>query len=168
MKKKVYAYLHTHWDREWYRHFEEFNLRLVEVMDIVLDELKNNHAPFFYLDGQCAMLLDYLKYREEKKEEIEKLIEQKKLAIGPFYTICDSYLISFMSIVKNIDLGLKISKEFAQKEFIGYLSDIFGVSKSVFQALELKNIDKALFWRGVNPKFINNECNFLYNCIIEI
>ena len=165
MKKKVYAYLHTHWDREWYRNFEEFNLRLIEVMDIVLDELKNNRAPFFYLDGQCAMLLDYLKYREEKKEEIKGLIKQKKLAIGPFYTICDSYLISFMSMVKNLDLGLKISKEYIQKDYIGYLSDIFGVSKSIFQALELKNIDKALFWRGVNPKLINNECNFLYGNI---
>ena len=42
MKKKVYAYLHTHWDREWYRNKEEFNLRFLEVFDIVLDELKAN------------------------------------------------------------------------------------------------------------------------------
>ena len=28
MKKKVIAYLHTHWDREWYREFEVFRLRL--------------------------------------------------------------------------------------------------------------------------------------------
>ena len=24
MKKQVIAYLHTHWDREWYREFEVF------------------------------------------------------------------------------------------------------------------------------------------------
>ena len=40
MKKKVYAYLHTHWDLEWYRDKEDFNLRLLEVFDIILDELK--------------------------------------------------------------------------------------------------------------------------------
>ena len=39
MKKKVYAYLHTHWDREWYREFEEFRLRLIEVFDDVLKKL---------------------------------------------------------------------------------------------------------------------------------
>ena len=27
-KKEVIAYLHTHWDREWYREFEVFRLRL--------------------------------------------------------------------------------------------------------------------------------------------
>ena len=62
MKKRVYAYLHTHWDREWYRDKEDFNIRLLEVFDIVIDELINNRAPYFYFDGQIAALLDYLKY----------------------------------------------------------------------------------------------------------
>ena len=42
------------------------------------------------------------------------------------------------------------------------MSDIFGISNSAFWALGLKNIDKALIWRGVNPKKINNDCNFFY------
>ena len=69
MKKKVYAYLHTHWDLEWYRDKQDFTLRLLRVFDIVLDELKNNRAPFFYFDGQVGALLDYLKYRPEKKKK---------------------------------------------------------------------------------------------------
>ena len=165
MKKKVYAYLHTHWDREWYRNKEEFNLRFLEVFDIVLDELKNNRAPFFYLDGQVVALLDYLKYRPEKKEEIINLIKNKKLAIGPYFVSADSYLVDFPSMLKNLDLGLRISKEFNQKEFIGYLSDIFGVSNSIFEALRLKNIDTALIWRGVNPKKNKNKCDFIKNNI---
>ena len=39
--KKVIAYVHTHWDREWYREFEDFRLRLIEVFDEVLLALKN-------------------------------------------------------------------------------------------------------------------------------
>ena len=166
MKKQVYAYLHTHWDREWYRDKEDFNLRLLDVMDIILDELKHNKAPFFYLDGQVIALLDYLKYRPKKKEEIISLIKAQKLAIGPYFVSTDSYLTNFCSMLKNLDLGMKISKEFGQKKnYIGYMSDIFGISNSIFEALKLKNIDKALIWRGVNPKKINNNCNFIKNDI---
>lgn len=165
MKKRVFAYLHTHWDREWYRDKEDFNLRLLDVMDIVLDELKENKAPFFYLDGQVSALLDYLKYRKDKKEEIISLIKAKKLAIGPYFVSADSYLVSFCTMLKNLDLGIEISKAFSQKDYIGYMSDIFGISNSAFLALKLKNIDKTLIWRGVNPKKINNNCNFIKNNI---
>ena len=126
MKKQVFAYLHTHWDREWYRDKEDFNLRFLEVFDIVLDELKHNKAPFFYLDGQIIALLDYLKYRPEKKEEIISLIKANKLAIGPYFVSADSYLVNFISMLKNLDLGIEISNSLGQKEYIGYLSDIFG------------------------------------------
>ena len=37
MKKKVIAYLHTHWDREWYREYEVFRIRLLRVFDNVLN-----------------------------------------------------------------------------------------------------------------------------------
>ncbi len=59
MKKTVYAYLHTHWDREWYRDKEDFNIRLQNVFDIVLDELNSKRASFFKLDGQVSALIDY-------------------------------------------------------------------------------------------------------------
>ena len=165
MKKRVYAYLHTHWDREWYRDKEDFNLRFIDVFDIVLDELKNNRAPFFYLDGQVIALLDYLKIKPNRKEEIVQLVKDNKLAIGPYHVSADTYLVNFCSMLKNLELGLKVSKEFKQKEFIGYLSDVFGISNSAFNALNLKNIDKALIWRGVNPKKIKNKCNFIKNNI---
>ncbi len=165
MKKLVYAYLHTHWDREWYRDKEDFNLRFLDVFDIVLDELKKENAPFFYLDGQVIALLDYLKFRKERLQEVLYFIKNKKLAIGPYFVSADSYLINFCSMLKNLDIGMKISSEFFQKDFIGYMSDIFGVSNSAFLALKEKNIDKALIWRGVNPKSIKNNCNFIKNDI---
>ncbi len=165
MKKTVFAYLHTHWDREWYRDKEDFNLRLLEVFDIVLDELKKDNAPFFYFDGQVIALLDYLKFRKSKLQEVLYFIKNKKLAIGPYFVSADSYLVNFCSMLKNLDIGMKISKDYGQKDFIGYMSDIFGVSKSAFLALERKNIDKALIWRGVNPRLINRNCNFLKNNI---
>jgi mannosylglycerate hydrolase len=84
MKKQVIAYLHTHWDREWYRTYEEFNLRLIEVMDEILDELECGAAPCFYLDGQVSALESYSKFRDKNLERVKKLIAAKKLFIGPF------------------------------------------------------------------------------------
>ena len=50
--KKVIAYVHSHWDREWYREFEEFRLRLIEVFDEIIIALKKGDLPVFYFDGQ--------------------------------------------------------------------------------------------------------------------
>ena len=79
--KKVYAYIHTHWDREWYREFEEFRLRLVEVIDDVLKKLSNNEIPAFYFDGQTSALDDYLEIRPENEELIKNFIKEKRLFI---------------------------------------------------------------------------------------
>ena len=165
MKKQVYAYVHTHWDMEWYRDKEDFDIRLVDVVDGVINELENNNLPFFYFDGQVIALLNYLKIKPENEKVILKLIKEKKLAIGPFYVSADTYLTSFISMLKNIETGKKYSKIFGENDFIGYICDVFGISNSIFEALKLSNINKAVIWRGVNPKKIKNCCNFIKNNI---
>ena len=92
MVKHVIAYFHTHWDREWYREFETFRIRLLSVFDNVLDMLSQNKIPSFYFDGQVSALLDYLELRPEKENIVRKFIKEKKLFIGPFYNIVDEYL----------------------------------------------------------------------------
>lgn len=148
-KKKVIAYLHTHWDREWYREFEVFRLRLLRVFDNVLNLLEQNKIPSFYFDGQVVALLDYLKMRPEKEKLVKKLIKNKKLFIGPFYCLVDEFLTDDTCFRKNLEIGLKISKEFGCKDFIGYFADTFGHSKSIPNILKDYNIDKAMVWRGV-------------------
>lgn len=148
-KKPVIAYLFTHWDAEWYRTADSFNVRLVEIFDKVLFELINNKAPSFYFDGQVYALLNYLKFRPEKKNLIKKLIKEKKLFIGPFFASADSFLVSGASLIRNLETGLKISNSFGCKNFLGYLSDTFGHSKSIFKILNIFNIENAVIWRGV-------------------
>ena len=148
MKKTVIAYLHTHWDREWYREFEVFRLRLLRVFDNVLELLENNKIPSFYFDGQVGALLDYLEIRPEKEKLIRKLIAEKKLFIGPFYTLIDEFLTDRTVFEKNLEIGLKISKDFGCTDFIGYFADTFGHSKNVPQILKKFGIDKCVVWRG--------------------
>ena len=148
MKKQVIAYLHTHWDREWYREFEVFRLRLLRVFDNVLDMLENNKIPSFYFDGQVSALLDYLEIRPEKEPLIRKLISEKKLYIGPCYTLVDEFLTDKTVFEKNLKIGLRISKDFGCTDFIGYLADTFGHSQNIPKIFKKFGIDKCVVWRG--------------------
>lgn len=148
MKKTVIAYLHTHWDREWYREFEVFRLRLLRVFDNILDLLENNKIPSFYFDGQVSALLDYLEIRPEKEEQIRKFIKEKKLFIGPCYTLVDEFLTDRTAFTKNLEIGLKISKDFGCTNFIGYLADTFGHSQNIPKIFKEFGIDKCVVWRG--------------------
>lgn len=148
-KKRVVAYLHSHWDREWYREFEVFRLRLLRVFDNVLELLEREEIPSFYFDGQVAALLDYLELRPEKEQLVRELIIDKKLFIGPFYTLVDEFLTDGICFCKNLEIGLKIAREFGCEDFIGYFADTFGHSRNIPEILKEFDIDKAIVWRGV-------------------
>lgn len=160
MKKKVIAYLHTHWDREWYREFEVFRLRLLNVFDNVLDLLENWRIPCFYFDGQTSAIEDYLEMRPEKEELVRKLIKQKKLFIGPCYTLVDEFLTDGICFRKNLEIGLEYARNLGCTDFLGYFADTFGHSKNIPAILNEFGIDKAVVWRGC-PDEIPSE--FLFN-----
>ena len=101
MSKEVRAYLHTHWDREWYREFEIFRMRLLRVFDNILDMLSENMIPSFYFDGQVSALDDYLEMRPEKRELVLTLIRQKRLFIGPFFCLVELLFMFFYCVNVN-------------------------------------------------------------------
>ena len=148
MKKQVIAYLHTHWDREWYREYEVFRMRLLRVFDNVLDLLDTNKIPCFYFDGQVSALLDYLEIRPEKEKLIRTLIRTKKLFIGPFYCLIDEFLTDRLCFEKNLEMGMQTAINFGCSDFIGYLPDTFGHSQNVPDILRDFGIDKVIVWRG--------------------
>ncbi|MDD3436337.1 MAG: hypothetical protein PHC64_04200 [Candidatus Gastranaerophilales bacterium] len=162
MKKKVIAYLHTHWDREWYREFEVFRLRLLNVFDNVLNMLEKGEIPCFYFDGQTSAIEDYLELNPEKEKLIRTLIKQKKLFIGPCYTLVDEFLTDGICFRKNLEIGLKYAKSLGCQDFLGYFADTFGHSKNIPLILKEFGIDKAVVWRGC-PDVIPSE--FIFNGI---
>ena len=148
MKKTVIAYLHTHWDREWYREYEVFRIRLLKVFDNVLDLLEAQQIPCFYFDGQTSALQDYLEIRPEKFNLVKKLIQEKRLFIGPFFTLVDEFLTDKNSFEHNLKMGLDYSRSLGCTDFIGYLADTFGHSKHVAKVFKEFGIDKCVVWRG--------------------
>lgn len=148
MRKQVIAYLHTHWDREWYREYEIFRMRLLRVFDNILDMLDTNKIPSFYFDGQISALLDYLEMRPEKEKLVRTLIRMKKLFIGPFYCLIDEFLTDKTVFEKNLEIGMQTAINMGCTDFIGYLPDTFGHSANVVDILREFGIDKAIVWRG--------------------
>ena len=149
MKKEVIAYVHTHWDREWYREYEIFRMRLLKVFDNVLDMLENDRLPSFYFDGQTSALLDYIELRPEKEGQIRRFVKEKKLFIGPFYCLVDEFLTDENCFRKNLEIGLKTAKDFGCEDFVGYFADTFGHSASTLPIMKEYGINTALVWRGV-------------------
>lgn len=161
MKKQVIAYVHFHWDREWYREFEIFRMRLLRAFDNVLNLLETNKLPSFYFDGQTSALLDYLEIRPKKEPLIRQLIKDKRLFIGPFYCLVDEFLTDENCFRKNLEIGLKISKDFGCEDFIAYFADTFGHSASTIPILKDFGIDKAVVWRGCGD--IPSEFDWKFN-----
>lgn len=149
---KIIAYLHTHWDREWYRTFEEFRFRFFEVFDDIVKKLECGDFVQFYLDGQTILIDDLLEISPEKKNLIKKLIEQKKLVIGPWYTLADEFLVSGECLIRNLFLGIKRAKEFGVEDFTGYLPDAFGHTAGMVDILSSFGIKNSVLWRGCGDK----------------
>ena len=148
MKKKVIGFVHTHWDREWYREFEIFRMRLLRVFDNILELLESDKLPSFYFDGHTAALEDYLEMRPEKTDAVKKLISDKRLFIGPFYCLIDEFLTDEKVIRKNLEIGLKYAREMGCNDFLGYFADTFGHTPNTIPLLKEYGINTAIVWRG--------------------
>lgn len=67
----IYVVSHTHWDREWYMTYEQFRMRLVELIDRLLEHFeKDEDYKHFHFDGQTICLEDYLEIRPENTEKM--------------------------------------------------------------------------------------------------
>lgn len=155
--KKVYILSHSHWDREWYLPYEQHHMRLVELMDDLL-ELFETDPEFnsFHLDGQTIILDDYLQVRPEKRDLVQKYITEGKLKIGPFYILQDSFLTSSESNTRNMLIGMEESKKWGAPVKLGYFPDTFGNMGQTPQMMRQAGLDVAAFGRGVKPTGFNN------------
>ncbi|MDK4355016.1 alpha-mannosidase [Enterococcus faecium] len=158
MKKKVYIISHSHWDREWYMAYEQHHMRLIELIDDLL-ELFEVDPSFnsFHLDGQTIILDDYLQVRPEKRQAIQQAINEGKLRIGPFYILQDDFLISSESNVRNMLIGMEESRKWGTPVMLGYFPDTFGNMGQTPQLMKQAGISAAAFGRGVKPIGFDNQ-----------
>lgn len=156
---KCYFIPHTHWDREWYLTFNEYRLCLVRVLDNIIDSLTKGSAKFFMLDGQVSALVDYLEVSPSKEKIVRQLVSENKLAIGPWFTQPDEFLVSGESLIRNLFYGITIARSFGKCMMIGYLPDAFGHTPQLPQILNGFGIDTFLFSRGLADEV---KCEFIW------
>ncbi|HYX12580.1 MAG TPA: hypothetical protein VE817_11365, partial [Candidatus Acidoferrum sp.] len=140
---------HTHWDREWYEPFQVFRMRLVELVDQLLDSMEADDRIAFTLDGQVATIDDYLEVRPEGRARIERLIAAGRLAIGPWQILMDEFLVSGETIIRNLEIGWHAAEALGAAMPVGYLPDMFGHVAQMPQILRRAGIRHAVVWRGV-------------------
>ena len=149
---------HTHWDREWYLPFEAFRARLVRMMDALLDLLdRDPEYRHFVLDGQTVPLDDYLEIRPERRADIERLVREGRLVIGPGYVLPDEFLIGGESHIRNLMTGIRSARAYGKPMMVGYAPDAFGHIAHLPAILRGFGIDSVLIWRGVGAEVTTSE-----------
>jgi mannosylglycerate hydrolase len=140
---------HTHWDREWYKSFEEFRSGLVSMVDDLLDLVgKDPSFRSFLLDGQAVVVEDYLEIRPERSGELRRAVSEGRLSIGPWYVLPDEFLVSGEALVRNLLAGVAFSLAHGGCMKVGYIPDSFGHTSMMPAILNGFGIDAALIYRG--------------------
>ena len=155
--KKVHVYSHTHWDYEWYFTANESIIQLIYHMDEVMDALEEGLVDNYLLDGQMILLEEYLRFSPSNFDRVKKLVEEKKLILGPWYTQTDELIIDGESIVRNLFYGIKAAEKFGEYMKVAYLPDSFGQTKDLPKIMNGFDIKRSIFWRGVSKDNCKNR-----------
>ncbi|MEY2446657.1 MAG: 2-O-(6-phospho-alpha-D-mannosyl)-D-glycerate hydrolase [Acidimicrobiaceae bacterium] len=149
-RRRVSIVPHTHWDREWYSPFQTFRLRLVDLLDDLLPRLDADPSyAHFMLDGQMAVVDDYLAVRPEAEATLRRLAASGRVSAGPWYILMDEFLVSGETTVRNLQRGLDRAAAFGGAMDVGYLPDMFGHVAQMPQLLRQFGFEHAVVWRGV-------------------
>lgn len=148
--KTVHIYSHTHWDQEWYFTSSRSRVYLFNHVKNVIRILENNpDFPCYLLDAQSALVESYLQWAPEDSTRLSKLIAEKRLLVGPWYTQTDQLVVHQESVVRNLWYGMEIARAHGGTMLLGYVPDSFGQGGNMPQIYRQFGIRHALFWRGI-------------------
>ncbi|GAA0261263.1 mannosylglycerate hydrolase [Faecalicatena contorta] len=162
MEEKSIGYVvpHTHWDREWRYPIWENRMYLRDMVDELIETLEANPGyKSFLFDGQVAAMLDYLEICPEMEETVRNLIAEKRIVIGPWYTLPDLYPISGESMVRNLLKGKEEAEKLGGYLKIGYESFGWGQPSQLPQIYKGFDIDTVIVSKNVD-KTRAPKCEF--------
>ncbi|WP_125980032.1 glycoside hydrolase family 38 N-terminal domain-containing protein [Loigolactobacillus iwatensis] len=140
----------THWDREWYFSNQDAVVLSDELFSDVLDELEKRPEANFCLDGQSSILDEYLQIHPENSRRVKKLVQNKQLFIGPWFTQSDCLLVDGESLMRNVMIGIRDCEAYGGAMSVGYIPDSFGFNAQLPTILNQVGIDNIIFWRGID------------------
>ena len=151
-KKEVFHLIsNTHWDREWYQSHEKYLVRLVRLCDRLVALLEREPRYRFVLDGQFALIGDYLEAKPAMRARVEKLVRGGRLLPGPWYTQPLENLVGGEGLIRNLMAGIRESEKLGGAMRFSYEVDEFGHTSQLPQILRGFGITDVMAWRGM-PK----------------
>ncbi|MCK0115953.1 glycosyl hydrolase-related protein [Isoptericola sp. S6320L] len=150
MSTTCHVVSHVHWDREWYRPFEGYRSRLLELVERVCDDLDAGRIASFHLDGQTVTLDDVAALRPDVADRVRRHAAAGRITIGPWHVLADNQLVSAENLVRNLLLARRTAGDLLSD--IGYSPDAFGHPADLPRVLVGFGIDTALVWRGAPPE----------------
>lgn len=161
--KRVHIVAHSHWDHEWYFTIEDSHVLLIQNMDYLIDTLeKDPDFTSYCFDAQLSVIERYLEIRPQMKERLMKLIKERRLFIGPWYTQTDSLLVKTEAVIRNLLYGYKLGEEMGHSMAIGYSPDIFGQHAYFPSFYKEFGMDYSIFQRGVYTDQLEDDLNFIW------
>jgi len=150
--RSIYVVSHTHWDREWYRSFQSFRLKLVHLVDGLLTCSKRSKLQNIYAGrpNDCAGRLPG--HAPEKEDLLRKHIQKGRIVIGPWHILPDMFLVGPEAHIRNLLQGDQTTRHFGPKMLVGYIPDPFGHPGQVPQILRGFGIETACLWRGLDKE----------------
>lgn len=149
MNNTYHIISHTHWDREWYEPFEKFRVRLIRLIDNLLELVEKQPSYVFHLDAQTIVLEDYLEIKPQHRHRLEQAISKGNILIGPWYVQNDLFLTSGEVTIRNLLLGKRLIKEFGgTDQMVVYTPDHFGQPSQLPQISRGFGLDSVVFGRG--------------------
>ncbi len=127
-------------------------MQLVHLVDDLLDLLEADPSfTRFLLDGQTAVIDDYLAVRPEAEPRLRALAGAGRLQVGPWMILMDEFMVSGETIIRNLQHGVARASELGGDATmrVGYLPDMFGHIAQMPQVLRLAGLEHAVVWRGV-------------------
>jgi alpha-mannosidase len=125
-------------------------MKLVGMVDGLLDQMEGDSAYTDYLlDGQLALVDDYLEIRPQNEDRLAALTAAGRIAVGPWYILLDEFLVSGETIIRNLQSGIRRGSDLGGVMEVGYLPDMFGHVAQMPQILSLAGFADAVVWRGV-------------------
>jgi hypothetical protein len=149
---------HVRSPREFNQPFETARLNFVRLLDdliahMVIDGADNTYPlRALLLDGQSSLIEDYLALRPDQFDAVERLVQNGKLALGPWYVLPHTLLVSGEGLIRNLSLGLRTARTFGLALECAYLPNGGGQTAQLPQILRGFQLDSAVLVRGLGDK----------------
>ncbi|HGF6045522.1 MULTISPECIES: glycoside hydrolase family 38 C-terminal domain-containing protein [Enterobacter] len=160
---QIHVIAHTHWDQEWYFTRQDSMVLASYNFADVINTLEQDPAyTCYHLDGQMAVVEDFLAINPDYRTRLETLVREKRIFVGPWYTQTDTYNVHGESIIRNLKYGIFAARKLGHAMQVGYLPDTFGHNAQMPTILQGCNIDNIVFWRGIDHDRHIKSSQFLW------